>query len=157
MPHESRRSESERSRPAHSEHTRVERKRTLSKRPERPVSIRGEKKVGDLYYPPCTIIPLDWKRTFYPEEIILDFLSKLDYGSWIEEIHDCEDQSLQGMASIRNSIKFYGAAVGMAIGSIEPDGPEHAVIIYWIDEKTRKYWDPGIKINVYFHPKIVVA
>jgi len=131
--------------------------RERPKRDRRVRTIARETLIGDLFFPKCTVVPLDLRRTFYPEDAIIKFLSKLDYGIWIEELHDCEDQAILGMASIRNNPQFYGAPVGIAIGYISnPDEP-HAVIIYWTDFRTRKYWDPATKSNVEFHPIKIIA
>lgn len=135
------------------EHIRRERQvRERRIRIHRARDLNQETRIGDLFYPKCsTVVPLDFERVFFPEADILKFLGKLDYGTWVAEIHDCEDRALWGMAAIRNNPEFYGAPVGIAIDE------SHAVIIYWTDGRTRKYWDPATKSNVVFHPLKIIA
>jgi hypothetical protein len=83
---------------------------------------------------------------------LIPFLRKLNYGTWKEEIYDCDDQALWGLAHLRHM--FPGVPAGVASGETAKKGERHALITMWYREKGGKieqaFYDPRHKDLVKF-------
>jgi hypothetical protein len=112
--------------------------------------------IGDMLYPSCDVVPLDntHKWTF-TEDQILDVLKKVDYGDYQSEYWDCDDQALKGMVAVHEILR--GCPCGVAIGAISGTTQAHAVVIYWTEPKTYKFFDPNSQAIVSFSCKYVIA
>lgn len=81
---------------------------------------------------------------------LLPFLGSLNYGTWEEEIYDCDDQALWGLAHLRHA--YPGAPAGIASGETVA-GERHALIIMWYRYKgeiRQAFYDPRHKDLVDF-------
>lgn len=124
--------------------------------PRLPTGSGRGQLIGDMLYPDCMIVPLDnahdWEFT---EDQILGVLMNVDYEAYHPESWDCDDRALKGMIAVLDDLK--GCPCGIAIGEIPGTGQPHAVVIYWINPKTFKFFDPNSLTNVSFGCKYVIA
>jgi|GEM_PF-1040858 len=112
--------------------------------------------IGDLTYPCCTAVNLKRHHVWgYDESQILSVLSSADFGRKQPDIWDDDQMALRGLEALKE--KLSGCPCGLAIGDVPGKGQSHAVIIYWTDPATWKFWDPRSHSNVPLHCRYVIA
>ncbi|MCJ7444613.1 MAG: hypothetical protein MUO26_08810 [Methanotrichaceae archaeon] len=119
-------------------------------------NVDNSGKIGDRMFPYCIAFPLEISHYWhYPETRILEVLSTVRFSYGQPDLYDNDDKALRCISELKK--KLEACPCGIALGYMRDPVSWQAVVIYWIDPLTWKFWDPNSRSLVAFSCKYVIG